>query len=55
MMMISIMGKIYKICKDVNDILYIGTTCKTLKKCLSKFKKESEKKLNWYIFFGTKC
>jgi hypothetical protein len=34
-------GKIYKIYKDINDVLHIGTTCNTLKICLSKFKKES--------------
>jgi hypothetical protein len=36
-------GKIYKIYKDINDVLYIGTTCNTLKKCLSKFKKNQKR------------
>jgi hypothetical protein len=33
-------GKLYKMHKDINDVLYIGTTCITLKKCYGKFKKE---------------
>ena len=40
-------GKIYKMYKDINNVLYIGTTCNTLKKCLSKFKKESKIKRSW--------
>jgi hypothetical protein len=38
-------GKIYKIYKDINDVLHIGTTCNTLQKYL--FKKESKIKCNW--------
>ena len=26
--------------KDINDVIYIGSTCFSLKKCLSKFKKK---------------
>jgi hypothetical protein len=40
-------SKIYKIYKDINDVLYIGTTCNSFKKCLSMFKKESKIKRNW--------
>jgi hypothetical protein len=25
-------GKIYKICKDINDVIYIGSTCFSFKK-----------------------
>ncbi len=35
-------GKIYKIYKDIDDVIYIGSTCFSLKKCLSKFEKESK-------------
>ena len=42
-------GKLYKMHKDINDVLYIGTT---LKKCLFKFKKESTVKRNW---LNNKC
>ena len=35
-------GKIYRIYKDINDILYIGSTCILLKKCFSKFVCERE-------------
>ena len=45
-------GKIYKMYKDINDVLYIGTTCNALKKCLFKFKKESTVKRNW---LNNKC
>ena len=40
-------GNICKIYKYINDVLYTGTTCITLKKCLSKFKKDSKIKRNW--------
>ena len=33
-------GNIYMIYKDINDVIYIGSTCFSLKKCLSKFKKK---------------
>ena len=39
--------KIYKIYNDINNVLYIGITCNTLKKCSSKFKKESQIKRDW--------
>jgi len=40
-------GKTYKIYKDINDVTYIGATYNILKKCLSKFKKESKTKIIW--------
>ena len=39
-------AKIYKIYKDINDVLYIGVTCNTLKSCLFKYNKESKLKRN---------
>jgi hypothetical protein len=41
-------GKIYKIYKDINDVLHIGSTLTTLKKYLSKFKKESKARRNCF-------
>ena len=38
-------AKIYKIYKDINDVVYIGSTCETLKKCLSKFRKKSKSRV----------
>ena len=38
--------KMYKdIYKDINDVVYIGSTCETLKKCLSKFRKKSKSRV----------
>jgi hypothetical protein len=37
-------GRIYMIYKDISDVLCIGSTCTTLKKCLSKFKKIKNKR-----------
>jgi hypothetical protein len=35
-------AKIYKIYKDINDVIYIGSTCDTLSKCMSKFRIKSK-------------
>ena len=40
-------AKIYKIYKDSNDVIYIGSTCETLKNCLSKFRIKSKPRVNW--------
>jgi len=40
-------AKIYKIYKDINDVVYIGSTCKTLNKCMSKFRIKSKSRVNW--------
>ena len=41
--------------KDINDVIYIGSTCFSLKKCLSKFKKKSKSRGNWFYhnFYNT--
>ena len=39
--------KIYKIYKDINDVIYIGSTCDTLSKCMSKFRTKSKSRVNW--------
>jgi hypothetical protein len=33
-------GEMFNIYKDINDVIYIGSTCLSLKKCLSNFKKK---------------
>ena len=40
-------AKIYKIYKDINDFDYIGSTCDTLSKCMSKFGIKSKSRVNW--------
>ena len=40
-------AKIYKIYKDINDVIYIGSTCETLKNCMSKFRIKSKSRVNW--------
>ena len=34
-------AKIYKIYKDISDVIYIGSTCDTLSKCMSKLRIKS--------------
>ena len=43
-------AKIFKIYEDLSntrDIVYIGSTCYTLKKCMSNFKIKSKSRVNW--------
>jgi hypothetical protein len=40
-------AKIYKIYKDISDVIYIGSTCDTLSKCMSKFRIKSKSRVNW--------
>jgi len=43
-------GKIFKIYQDLpntKDVVYIGSTCDTLKKCMSKFNIKSNSKVNY--------
>jgi hypothetical protein len=40
-------AKIYKIYKDINDVINIGSTCDTLSKCMSKFRIKSKSRVNW--------
>ena len=40
-------AKLYKIYKDINDFDYIGSTCDTLSKCMSKFGIKSKSRVNW--------
>jgi hypothetical protein len=36
-----------KIYKDINDVIYIGSKCETLKNCMSKFRIKSKSRVNW--------
>ena len=38
---------LFKIYKDINDVIYIGSTCDTLSKCMSKFRTKSKSRANW--------
>ena len=40
-------AKICKIYKDINDVIYIGSTCDALSKCMSKFRTKSKSRVNW--------
>ena len=43
-------AKIYKIYEDLNntrDVIYIGSTCDKLSKCMSKFRIKSKSRVNW--------
>ena len=43
-------GKIFKIYQDLSytrDIVYIGSTCDTLSKCMSNFRSKSKSRVNW--------
>ena len=43
-------AKIFKIYQDLSytrDIVYIGSTCDTLSKCMSKFRSKSKSRVNW--------
>jgi len=43
-------AKIFKIYQDLSytrDVVYIGSTCDTLNKCISNFKVKSKSKINW--------
>ena len=43
-------AKAYKIYEDLNntrDVIYIGSTCDTLSKCISKFKINPKSRVNW--------
>ena len=45
-------GKIYKIYKDINDVIYIGSTCFSLKKPLSNLKKiQNQDVIGFMIIF----
>ena len=42
--------KIFKIYQDLSytrDVVYIGSTCDTLNKCISNFKVKSKSKIHW--------
>ena len=42
--------KIYKIYEDLNntrDVIYIGSMCDTLSKCMSKFRIKSKSRVSW--------
>ena len=42
-------GKIFKIYQDLpntKDVVYIGSTCDTLSKCMSNFKSKSKSRIN---------
>jgi len=43
-------AKIFKIDEDLSntrDIVYIGSTCETLNKCMTNFKMKSKSRVNW--------
>ena len=40
-------AKIYKIYKDINDVVHIGSTYDTLENCMSKFRIKSKSRVNW--------
>ena len=43
-------AKIFKIYQDLSytrDVVYIGCTCDTLKKCISNYKSKSKSRVNW--------
>jgi hypothetical protein len=43
-------AKIYKIYEDINntrDVINTGSTCDTLRKCMSKFRIKSKSRVNW--------
>ena len=40
-------AKICKIYKDINDVIYIGSTCDALSKCMSKSRIKSKSRVNW--------
>ena len=33
--------------KDIDDVIYIGTTCFLIQKCLSRSKTKSKPRVNW--------
>jgi hypothetical protein len=33
--------------KDINDVIYSGSTCLSLQKCLSNFKTKSKSRVYW--------
>jgi hypothetical protein len=39
-------AKIYKIYKDINDVVYVESTCESFKKCMSKFRVKSKSRVN---------
>jgi hypothetical protein len=39
-------ANIYKIYKNINNVMYIGSTCFSLTKCMSNFKRKSLSKVN---------
>ena len=43
-------AKIFKIYQDLSytrDVVYIGSTCDTLSKCMSNFRSKSKSRVNW--------
>ena len=38
---------LFKIYKDINDVIYIGGTCGASKNCMSKFRIKSKSRVNW--------
>jgi len=43
-------AKIFKIYEDLSntrDVVYIGSTCDTLSKCMSNFRIKSKSRVNW--------
>ena len=43
-------AKKFKVCEDLSntrDVVYIGSTCDTLSKCMSNFRIKSKSRVNW--------
>ena len=42
--------KIYEDLTNTRDVVYIGSTCDTLSKCVSKFRIKSKSRVNWSFY-----
>ena len=42
--------KIYEDLTNTRDVVYIGSTCDTLSKCVSKFRIKSKSRINWSFY-----
>jgi hypothetical protein len=42
------MLKYIRFFKDINDVMYIGSTCETFKNCMSRFRIKSKSPVSWF-------
>ena len=51
--------KIYQDLQNTRDVVYIGSTCDTLNKCMSNFQVKSKSRINWayskFYMMTSKC